>query len=98
MFNYLQWDNVSEPVLTCNLTRAELRELVNKPMEVPFFPSNTQSVERGIRRVSEASQKSQSPEKREGIILSQMEACKILPVSNTKKDFVELVKFSKSGQ
>ena len=83
---------MSEPLLTCSIPTSELINLVETPMtDVPDFPCHTQSVERAIRRVSEASVLANTAERRDGIILSQIEACKMLPKNNTKKDFENLV-------
>ena len=61
-------------------------------MEVPDFACHTQAVERSIKRISAVSVITSSDAKREGYILSQNETCKLLPVNEGKKSFMELVK------
>ncbi|KAG7178266.1 hypothetical protein Hamer_G028049 [Homarus americanus] len=45
---------VLEPPLTTSLTSQELRNLKETPMQVPKWPSHTQSVERCVKMVTEA--------------------------------------------
>ena len=46
---------LNEPPLTCSLTTMEVRHFLDSPMAVPAWPSHTQSVERLVKRVTEAS-------------------------------------------
>ena len=45
---------VTEPPLTLSLTTMQLKIFLDKPMEVPECSSHTQSVERVVKRVTEA--------------------------------------------
>ncbi|KAG7172167.1 hypothetical protein Hamer_G029256, partial [Homarus americanus] len=56
---------VLEPPLTTSLTRQELRNLKETPMQVPKWPSHTQSVERCVKMVTEAEGHVYSHERRE---------------------------------
>ncbi|KAG7156789.1 hypothetical protein Hamer_G029270, partial [Homarus americanus] len=58
---------VLEPPLTTSLTSQELRNLKETPMQVPKWPSHTQSVERCVKMVTEAAGHVYSHERREGI-------------------------------
>ncbi|KAG7161114.1 surface-exposed virulence protein BigA-like 2, partial [Homarus americanus] len=57
---------VLEPPLTTSLTSQELRNLKETPMQVPKWPSHTQSVERCVKMVTEAAGHVYSHERREG--------------------------------
>ncbi|KAG7174873.1 hypothetical protein Hamer_G030316, partial [Homarus americanus] len=56
---------VLEPPLITSLTSQELRNLKETPMQVPKWPSHTQSVERCVKMVTEAAGHVYSHERRE---------------------------------
>ncbi|KAG7157841.1 hypothetical protein Hamer_G027900, partial [Homarus americanus] len=56
---------VLEPPLTTSLTSQELRNLKETPVQVPKWPSHTQSVERCVKMVTEAAGHVYSHERRE---------------------------------
>ena len=58
------------------------------------FPNHTQSVERLIKRVTEAGQHVATEDRRDGVVLAQLEACRMLPVYETKKDLVKLTEYA----
>ncbi|KAG7163291.1 hypothetical protein Hamer_G004410 [Homarus americanus] len=58
---------VLEPPLTTSLTSQELRNLKETPMQVPKWPSHTQSVERCVKMVTEAAGHVYSHERREDL-------------------------------
>ncbi|KAG7174013.1 hypothetical protein Hamer_G029881, partial [Homarus americanus] len=60
---------VLEPPLTTSLTSQELRNLKETPMQVPKWPSHTQSVERCVKMVTEAAGHVYSHERREEVTL-----------------------------
>ncbi|KAG7169514.1 hypothetical protein Hamer_G027070, partial [Homarus americanus] len=60
---------VLEPPLTTSLTSQELRNLKETPMQVPKWPSHTQSVERCVKMVTEAAGHVYSHERREDVTL-----------------------------
>ncbi|KAG7166416.1 hypothetical protein Hamer_G005513 [Homarus americanus] len=59
---------VLEPPLTTSLTSQELRNLKETPMQVPKWPSHTQSVERCVKMVTEAAGHVYSHERREDLL------------------------------
>ncbi|KAG7166430.1 High-affinity choline transporter 1-like 1 [Homarus americanus] len=59
---------VLEPPLTTSLTSQELRNLKETPMQVPKWPSHTQSVERCVKMVTEAAGHVYSHERREDFL------------------------------
>ena len=60
-----------ESLLTCDIPTSELDTLIESPLEVLPYPSHTQSVERNIRRMTQAGQKVSTLKKRDGVILTQ---------------------------
>ena len=94
----IDWTSVSEPPLTCNLTTAAVRAFVDCPMEVPNWPSHTQSVERCIKMVTEAAAHVYSQERREGYIRSKVVSRELMSMNKSKKDLANLVKFKRPIQ
>ena len=50
----IDWSDIAEPPLTCNLSTEVVKEFINTPMIVPKWPSHTQFVERCLRMTSES--------------------------------------------
>ena len=97
--NVIDWDArvFREPPLTCQITSQDLWSFVETKMEFPAnFPCHTQSVERMIKRVTEAGQHVATEDRRDGVVLAQLEACRVLPKYETKKDLEMLVNFSET--
>ncbi|KAG7168705.1 hypothetical protein Hamer_G024834 [Homarus americanus] len=77
---------VLEPPLTTSLTSQELRNLKETPMQVPKWPSHTQSVERCVKMVTEAAGHVYSHERREVLIITickNVTCCVFLGVLHT---------------
>ena len=84
---------IFEPLFTCSLTTAELRELSKAPMQVPAWSSHTQAVERCIKLVTAAADTVFGHEQREGYIKAQQLSRKLMRRNNSKKDVVKLLDF-----
>ena len=69
----------------------ELIKYLDKPMEVPTWPSNTQAVERAVADLDRAGKLAVGEEKRDGRLLAFAEARRILPKKDTKKDFSSMI-------
>ena len=69
----------------------KLIEFLDKPMEVPTWPSNTQAVERAVADLEKAGKLSVGEENRDGRLLAFAEARRILPKKTTKADFSSLI-------
>ncbi|KAG7162697.1 hypothetical protein Hamer_G030759, partial [Homarus americanus] len=69
---------VLEPPLTTSLTSQELRNLKETPMQVPKWPSHTQSVERCVKMVTEAAGHVYSHERREASTNSSHERLELV--------------------
>ena len=90
----IDWScELSEPPLTCNLTTKEIKEFVAAPMTVPNWTSHTQSVERLVKKVTEASSHVYSQERRDGYIRSQEASAQLMSRNRSKQDLVALIKF-----
>ena len=85
----IDWEDtaLSEAPLTLSKTNEELLAYKESPLVVPKYPCHTQAVERAVRLVSEASAAVIGQEARDGFIRQRMEARKILPNFETKKEF-----------
>ena len=66
-------------------------------MEVPDWPSHTQSIERCVKMVTEAAAHVYSAERREGYIRSTVVSRQLMSRNKSKKDLANLVKFRKMG-
>ena len=44
-------DTVHEPVFSCNLPQADIKQIIENPMEIPYHPLHTQSTERAVKQV-----------------------------------------------
>ena len=69
------WDkeHIHEPVFTCKLTKTEIRDIINNPLKVDYSPLHTQSTERAVKLVTEASCTACGAERRHGFILARNE-------------------------
>ena len=91
----INWsEDVSEPPLTCSLSTSELKNFIDSPMKVPDWSCHTQSIERVIRMVTEASSKYFSHEKRDGGIRVQERSRRLMSRDESKQDLCALVKFN----
>ena len=50
----IDWDGATEPIITCDITTAELEKFRECPMEVEYFPCHTQMIERAVKEVTAA--------------------------------------------
>lgn len=81
----------SEPPLTCSLTNVQVRAFLDNPMYVPAWPSHTQSIERCVQQVSEASSHVYNQERREGYIRAQVVSREVMSRNRSKKDMISMV-------
>ena len=44
-------ESIHEPVFTCKLSQAEIKNFIKNPMDVPYYPLHTQSTERAVKQV-----------------------------------------------
>lgn len=92
----IDWDSLplSEPLLTATLTTNEVVACLDVPLSVPStWQCHSQSMERAIRKVSEASLKVIGEEKREGWIRCADASRNVVKKPNSKVDFMPLFDF-----
>ena len=51
LFDLIDFRRAHEPVLTLKLTKEELIQFRNQPMDVPYYPGHTQAIERAVKEV-----------------------------------------------
>jgi len=94
LIDLIDWcSGITEPPLSCSLTTAQIKQFVDTPMIVADWPSHTQSVERCIKMVTEASGHVYSQDRREGYIRSQILSRELMSRNRSKKDMHNLVNF-----
>ena len=95
----ISWsDGVSEPSLTCSLSTSEVKNFLSAPMEVLNWPCRSQSIERGVKMVTETSAKYYSQEKRDGGIRAQETSTRLMSKNDSKHNLCNLAKFMISGK
>ena len=94
----IDWkESVTEPVLTCTLTTEQVKQFAAQPMTVPDWPSHTQSVERLVKKVTEAAGHVYSHARRDAYIRGQEASAELMSSNRSKQDMVGMVKFRKAG-
>ena len=68
MADLINREDVKELPLTCSLRNNQLRNIITIPMTVPFYPANTQGVERVVKEVTAASASVFGFERHDGFI------------------------------
>ena len=87
----ISWKGANKPVLTCDLTKAELEQFRDTPMDVPYYPLHTQGIERAVKEVTEASEAVYGFELRDGFIRTRAENRKLMPALCSKKNLQNLL-------
>ena len=86
-----QESHITEPPLTKNISDKDLKVLVTTGdtpvVDFPQFPCYTQAVERCVKMVTEASAAVCGASARGGFIRAKLEARRIMPVFNTKRQY-----------
>ena len=78
---------ITEPPVTKDLSDSEITSARDQPLELPGFPCHSQSVERCVKLVTEASQSVCGYENRHALIVSRQSARKARKEFNTKDDY-----------
>ena len=47
----INWEGVTEPLTTCNLSKEKLEELKAVPLKTAYYPCHTQVIERAVKEV-----------------------------------------------
>ena len=85
----IDWEKelTSEPPFIVGMSDDEIVNILDTPLAVPKWTNNTQSVERGIKIVTEACSAVTGKEERDGYIKQRIHSRKLMAKFNTKKDF-----------
>ena len=87
----ISWTKAHEPLLTCALSKVELLEVKDKPMEAPYYSLHTQGIERGVKEVTHASEAVYGFDRRDGFIRARAENRKLMPKLESKKNLKGLL-------
>ena len=87
LVDLIDWskEDMYEPPLTCKIPTSELKHLIDIPMKVPDWPCHTQSIERVVKMVTEASEKYYSHEKRDGAIRAKEHSRRLMKKMNQRR-------------
>ena len=86
------WDsNVSEPVLTCQLSLTDIEKIIEDPFQVEYKPLHGQSIERSVKQVTRACEAVYGAEARDGFIRAGVASRQLMPKNRSKKDLKNLV-------
>ena len=80
-------EKIYEPVLTVKMSKEELLALKDSPLNLPRYPSNTQSVERLVKQTSRAASSVAGFDARDGFLRASATSRMLLPKFESKKDF-----------
>ena len=85
----IDWEQelIHEPIIMCDLIPQEILEIKNKPLVVPHYPLHTQSVERVVKEVTQASSAVCGLEKRDGFIKARVAHREVTPKLIYKKRY-----------
>lgn len=87
--NMINWkaETLTEPPLTLKLTNDEILNIIDKPLDAKNYPCHSQSVERMVKVVSDASAAVYGEQRRDGFIRQRVKSRKLMSKINSKKDF-----------
>ena len=80
-----------------HLTTEQVKQFATQPMTVPDWPSHTQSVERLVKKVTEAAGHVYSHARRDAYIRGQEASAELMSSNRSKQDMVAMAKFRKAG-
>ena len=90
LLELIDWnEQILEPYLTCNVTKKDLQKVIGSLMEVPYYPLHTQSCERVVKQVAEATAAVYGFQKRYCFIRARIEHRDVTNLKS-KKDLIKL--------
>ena len=87
----IDWKGAKEPVLTCSLTKEQIKEIKEEPLKAAYFSLHTQGIERTVKETTAASETVYGYEKRDGLICVRSENRELMPALDTKADLFNLL-------
>ena len=82
---------LTEPPLIKALTDEQIQKIKEEPLVVKKYPNHTQSVERSIKLVTDASKAVYGFDARDGFIRARMQSRSMMPQYDSKKDFSSML-------
>ena len=92
--NLIDWEGATEPIITSNLSKSDLLEFMERPMEVKYFPCHTQAIERAVKEMTAAAGAVYGAERRDGFIRGRAQHIELIPRINSKQDLIGMTKHS----
>ena len=71
------------------MSKDEIEGLRSKPLKAPDFPIHSQSTEKAVQLVSQATQAVFGQERRDGFVKAKIARREAMPVFHSKKDIVK---------
>ena len=89
----IDWESLqlTEPPLTYDLTNDDLDKIIEEPLTLPPYRSHTQSVERAVKLVTDASGKVYGLAAAQGYIRSKISSRQLYKKCDTKKELVKML-------
>ena len=87
----IDWTGAKEPVITCSLTKEQIKEIKEEPLKAAFYSLHTQGMERAVKETTSASGTVYGQERRDGLICVTAENRQLMSALETKADFANLV-------
>ena len=85
----IDWDKeaIHEPILTCDFSKDDIKELHSKPLVLEPYPCHSQGCERAVKETSRASIRVVGWDARDGFIRASGKSRSLMKTFNSKKDF-----------
>ena len=84
-------ETFTDPPLTFELSNQDLIEIMTVKLEIKSYKVHTQSVERAVKLVTQASISVYGPEARDGYVKATVLSRRIMPKLSSKKDFAVMI-------
>ena len=89
----IDWDleAITEPPITHKLTNQDLVDIIEQKLNIRPYKVHTQSVERAVKLVTQASISVYGAEARDGFVKATVLSRRIMPQLTSKKDFAVMI-------
>ena len=78
------WDDAMEPVVTAGLTKNQLEQYREEPMQVEYYCCHTQGIERAVKEVTAACSAVYGADRRDGFIRGRAQHRELVPKLNSQ--------------
>ena len=87
----IDWKGAKEPVLTCSMTKEQIKMIKEEPIKAAYYSLHTQGIERAVKETTAASETVYGQERRDGLICVRAENRELMSALDTKADLFNLV-------